>query len=224
MPNGISCAYFAAKNFIIGKKDDNIFRTGIAGAQTARTLNCVSKSAPIINNASKPAKALNKIAAFARKIVYPLIIASGVYTTAKSDDKIKTGTSQAAAITTMYCSEKAAEKILKNLSKKIPKYTTNSSNKYAKVIYYILKGCFYASASILGYDLGNKSGKFAVDKIRALKCHNNTENNNEKTKQDKITNEGSSDLNNDEFINSGEDIFDDITENEKKPEHNQTNS
>ena len=44
MPNGISCAYFAARNHIYGQKEKNMFKEGIAGAQTARAIDTVAKT------------------------------------------------------------------------------------------------------------------------------------------------------------------------------------
>ena len=50
MPNGISCAYFAARNYIYGTKEQNIFKEGIAGAQTVRTIDAVTNTLPVLSS------------------------------------------------------------------------------------------------------------------------------------------------------------------------------
>lgn len=165
MPNGISCAFFAAKNFKIAKENHDIFRAGITGAQTIRTVDHASKASTIINNTSKFSKTLSNIASWCKKLVYPLIIASGIHKTIKSNDKVKTGFSQAAGIGTMYCFEEITE----NLLKKIPINNIKINNKFLKPVPYILKGLIYAGASILGYNIGSKISEKAVDKVRESK-------------------------------------------------------
>ncbi len=172
MPNGISCAYFAAKNYMIGKEDDNAFRLGIAGAQSARTINCITQAVPAINNSSKMAKCVGSIAAIAKKIVYPLIISSGIYTTFKSKDKVKTGISQTTAISSMYACEQTAESILKTIDNKVLNTPAFKNNKYLKYGYYVLKGSAYAASSLFGYNAGSKLGSSFVDKIRSKKFKN----------------------------------------------------
>ena len=190
MPNGVSCAYFALKNYKIGKKDSDAFRTGIAGAQTARVVNCAANAVPAINSTSKPVRIVGKIASCAKKIVYPLIIASGAYRTFKADDKVKTGVSQGSAITTMFLSEQAAERVLKIVDKKALNTSAVKNNKYLKIGYSVLKGLSYAAASIFGYEAGNKLGNSAVDKVR----------------QKKETNEAKDEINN--YMEN--EVFDDI--------------
>ncbi len=165
MPNGVSCAYFAARNYVYGKKEQNVFKEGIAGAQTARTINAVTKTGIIKNSFGLPAF-FEKAASIAQKIVYPLIIASGVYNTVKSDDKIKTGSEQAAGIATMYAFEKAAEKGLNKIDKCISNSNVFNKNKFTKIGWYILKGAAFAGASLLGYSTGSKGAGAAVEKIR----------------------------------------------------------
>lgn len=172
MPNGISCSFFAYKNYLIGKRDHNIFRTGIAGAQTIRSVNCAAKAAPVIDNSSKFAKACSKVASIAKKILYPLIILSGVYTTAKSDDKVKTGITQGSSILTMFTSEQISERLLKKLDTKVKSSAAIKENKYLRYGYYILKGAAYAASSLFGYDLGNKISSNIVDKVRAKSAQN----------------------------------------------------
>ena len=105
MPNGISCAFFAARNHIYGHNEHNVFKEGIAGCQTIRTADAVADAVAhtgtVAKSVAKPVSGfLGKAAKYARKIVYPLIIASGIYNTVKSDDKVKTGAMQVGGIGT----------------------------------------------------------------------------------------------------------------------------
>ncbi len=168
MPNGISCAYFAARNYVYGKKEENVFKEGIAGAQAARTINAVTKTGIIKNSFGLPSF-FEKAASVAQKIVYPLIIASGIYNTAKSCDKVKTGSEQAAGIATMYTFEKAAEKGLNRLDKYVKNSAVLNKNKFTKAAWYIIKGITFTAASLLGYSTGSKSAAAAVNKIRNTK-------------------------------------------------------
>lgn len=167
MPNGISCAYFAARNFVYGKKEENVFKEGIAGAQTARTIDTVTRTGVLRGTPIAPAKGIfSKAAAIARKIVYPLIIASGIYNTAKSDDKVKTGISQASGIATMYTFEQLAEKGLNTLNKKLMNTNFAQNHKLARIGIYVAKGAAFAAASLSGYSAGSKGAEHIVDKIR----------------------------------------------------------
>lgn len=170
MPNGISCAYFAARNHLYGQKEHNIFKEGIAGAQTARTIDTITKTGVMKGPAAAPlSKFFGKAAAIARKIVYPLIIASGVYNTAKADDKVRTGASQGAGIATMYMFEQIAEKGLNNINKKALNTTLVKNNKYARAGLYVLKGLAFVAASLTGYNAGSKAGEIVIDKFRDIR-------------------------------------------------------
>ena len=163
MPNGVSCAYFAVKNYSYGKQNNDIFRDVIAGAQTARTVDSIAQGAKV---SSPFSSGINKLAKFAKKIVYPLIILSGAYTTFKSDDKLKTGSEQALGISTMYSSELIAEKLLKSFENKFKNSSKVSNNLFAKFLFYFLKGSTFIAASMLGYSAGKNIGANLVDIIR----------------------------------------------------------
>lgn len=163
MPNGISCAYFAGKNLIYGKKEHNIFKEGIAGAQTVRTIDSAAASGVI----NVPAKnTISKVAGIAKKILYPLIVMSGVYNTIQSDDKIKTGVEQASGIASMYTFEKVAETGLNSIENKVKNTNIVKNNKKLACILYVLKGIAFVSASLTGYKAGNDVAGNAVDFIR----------------------------------------------------------
>ena len=165
MPNGVSCAFFAARNHIYGHNEHNIFKEGIAGCQTIRTADAVTKAASATKNVPAPVTSfLGKAAKYARKIVYPLIIASGIYNTVKSDDKVKTGAQQAGGIATMYAFEQVAEKSLKFLNNKLQDTSFVKGNKYAKYGLYVAKGMAFVAASILGYNTGSHVAEKIVNK------------------------------------------------------------
>ena len=187
MPNGVSCAYFALKNFKIGTTEHNVFRDGIGCCQTVRTADAISKSGVLsavanLNKTSETAAAaassgttsagaslLGKAAKFARKIVYPLIIGSGIYNTLRSDDKVRTGAMQTGGICTMYAFEQVAERALKTINSKLATIPAVQNNKAAKFALYVLKGASFAAASILGFEVGCNGAKNFVDNIRQKK-------------------------------------------------------
>ncbi len=104
-----------------------------------------------------------------------LIIGSGIYNTFKSDDKVKTGTSQALGISTMYCFEKVAEKGLNSVTKMLSKSEKYTNNKFAKVAWYVAKGLAFVAASLKGYNVGSNLGESLVNKCRNLKSQKNDE-------------------------------------------------
>ena len=201
MPNGISCAYFALKNYKVAKEDENVFRGGIAGIQTIRTLDAATSAvsalpaATVMSIGGKAARAsapvgasfgstlppvchkagkfLSGMAKVGRKLVYPLIALSGVFNTLRSDDKVKTGVAQATGIGLMYTAETVAEKLLVPLSKTIE---TKVSNKpWLKALWAVARGATYVAASLGGYEIGNRIASSTVEQFRNKKL--------EKTKQ-----------------------------------------
>lgn len=171
MPNGVSCAYFAARNHIYGKSEKNVFKEGIAGIQTVRSVDAVTASNAMASHVSKPVKGFfSKAASCLKKLVYPLIIASGAYNTIKSDDKVRTGASQAAGIGTMYAFETIGEKALNSVQKKLMSKQSFSSNKWAKAAFYVAKGLTFVLASLGGYTIGSKGGESLVDSAREKKA------------------------------------------------------
>lgn len=178
MPNGVSCAFFAGRNFIYGKTENNVFKEGIGCAQTVRTADSVVHSASVGAKVASPVKsALSKGAAIARKIVYPLIIGSGVYNTLVADDKVKTGAAQAGGIGTMYAFEQISEGALKSLDKKISSTAVCKNNKLARIGWYIAKGMCFVAASLTGYNIGSNGAEKIVDTSRAKKAQKDAEKN-----------------------------------------------
>ena len=176
MPNGVSCAYFAARNHIYGKNEGNMFKEGIAGIQTVRSVDAVTSSATMANHVSAPVKGFfSKAAGFLKKLVYPLIIASGIYNTAKSDDKVKTGVSQAAGIGTMFAFEEITERALKGIKKKLMSNPKVSGNKWARAAWYVAQGAAFVAASLGGYTIGSAGGEAIVDKHRSKKSAKNSD-------------------------------------------------
>lgn len=179
MPNGISCAFFAGRNLVYGTAENNVFKEGIGCAQTVRTADTIVQTASVGAKVSTPVKSfLSKGAAIARKIVYPLIIGSGVYNTLSSEDKVRTGASQAGGIGTMYAFEQISEKSLKALDSKVLNTQLYKTNKFAKIAWYVAKGMAFVCASLLGYDIGSAGAEKLVDKSRAKKAQKVAEENN----------------------------------------------
>ena len=153
-----------------------MFKEGIAGAQTARAIDTVAKTGFIKGPLASPVISIfDKAAAVARKIVYPLIIASGVYNTAIAEDKVKTGASQASGIATMYAFEQVAENGLKKINNKLANTNIVKNNKAARIALYVAKGLTFVAASLSGYNLGSKSAEKIVDKARDKKQEINLE-------------------------------------------------
>lgn len=172
MPNGISCAYFAARNHIYGQKEDNPFKEGIAGIQAARTIDAVAKTGFVTDKVSSNVVHLvNGTAGFGKKIVYPLIIGSGVYNTVKAEDKVKTGSSQVGGISVMYLFEKYSEKLLDKANKLFLQSSKLSNNKLAGALWYIAQGMTFVGASLAGYSVGSKSAEKCVDTFRGTKSN-----------------------------------------------------
>lgn len=171
MPNGVSCACFAIRNHKVAETTNNVFREGIANIQSVRTVNEVAKASTAIqNSAIKPALPfLDSLACTLRKLIYPLIIGSAVYNTVKSDDKVKTGLSQAAGIGAMYGCEKIAEKYLKQVDKKVNNLKGSKYTKLIKVGWYVAKGLIYLASSLGGFKGGSELVSTIIDKIRGKK-------------------------------------------------------
>ena len=166
MPNGISCAFFAGRNLVYGKKEENIFKQGIGAIQTTRTVDSAAQSGLLH---IKGAPVLNQVTKIVKKLLYPLIIGSGVYNTMKSDDKVRTGASQAGGIVTMYMFEQVAEKGLVKAEKKLLENPIVKKNKFLRSCIYILKGLGFVAASLGGYNVGSKVAETAVDTFKNSK-------------------------------------------------------
>ncbi len=186
MPNGVSCAFFAARNHIYGHSEHNVFKEGIAGCQTVRTIDSLT-STKTIQNAVPMAKTTSgfwgKAAKFARKIVYPLIIASGIYNTAKAKDKVKTGAVQAGGIATMFTFETVAEAALKKIANNLLSKPVCQNHKAARIAVYAAKGLAFVGASLLGYTVGSNGAEKIVDNIRAKKADSTKKETTEPTKE-----------------------------------------
>lgn len=196
MPNGVSCLFFAGRNLVYGTKENNVFKKGIGVIQSVRTADFLASanlqngaaaagvsSADAAINISAGATgaagtaiknpilgAVKNAASVLKKVLYPLFIASGIYNTVKSEDKIKTGTGQAAGIGLMYTFEKIAEKTLNTIDKSLSKNQSGQKSLPLKIAWYILRGGIYAASSLLGYNTGNKIAENSVDVIRNFKA------------------------------------------------------
>lgn len=165
MANGVSCAFFAARNIVNGTKEKNVFKEGIGVAQTIRTADAAASVA--IKSASVK-KVLSGSANFCKAILYPLIWVSALFNTIKSKDKVKTGVSQSAAIGTMFAFEKLIEKNVISTFEKNHAAALKTNTKMS-ILWYILRGIIYASTSMAGYMLGSKAGETSVNLLRGKK-------------------------------------------------------
>ncbi len=189
MPNGISCAVFAFRNAKAGKENKDIFRTGVAGIQTCRTVDAALTSTAQLPFAStsigtKITTAFGKVANFGKKLLYPLIFASSAWNTIKSKDKTKTGLSCLGGISTMYTFEKCVESPLKKVNAKISQLNNTKPNIALKILWYITQGAIYSATSIIGYDIGYKGAGEIIDMTREkAKTKNQTKAEKEKEKE-----------------------------------------
>ncbi len=169
MANGVSCAFFAARNIVNGTKEKNVFKEGIGVAQTIRTADAAASAA--VKSASLK-KVLSSSAKFCRAILYPLIWVSALFNTIRSKDKVKTGVSQSAAIGTMYTFEKLVDKhVIQNFEKNhAPEL---KANKKTAILWYIARGLIFAATSMTGYTLGSTIGGASVDVIRGKSDNKN---------------------------------------------------
>lgn len=168
MPNGVSCAYFAARNFKYGKIEKNPFKEGIANIQTVRTADAFVHANFAKNIFSSTVQNVFSIVTNTlKKLLYPLIIATGVLNTARAKDKVKTGATQAGAIGTMYAFEQVTETALKKLDKKILASSAVKNHKILQIGWYAAKGLTFVASSMLGYDIGFSGAESLVDKHRS---------------------------------------------------------
>ena len=175
----------------------DIGRGAVAYGQAAGVLQEAAKSTGVVGNAarstvsvfSKMAKQhkafeyAGKITKFAVDHVNPLICVAGAYKTLKSDDKIKTGITEACALGTMFAGEALVKQnydlIVKsntcqNILKKAsdtkllkPVFDYLKKNNLSGKAGSIIKGITFVLASIGCYTIGQKMGENLSDNVKA---------------------------------------------------------
>ncbi len=160
-------AEFASGIFFLRNVDKaakgNPVRAGVAACNGTKVLNSIYKTS-----------AMNTAASVAGKVVNPLIVASGVYSVIKSDDKVKTAVKEGLGISGMFFLEKQMKsgKLGQQVSKGA-KWVMEKLSKNAKtqsIGAKILCGLAFVGASIAGYDIASKAGESAVDILRKHKA------------------------------------------------------
>lgn len=196
MYSAVASGIFTARNLDKTANGD-VGRAAVAYGQGAGLLQEIAKYDGAVANSAKSALSVfsklskeskvfeyaGKATKFAVNNVNPLICASGVIKTAMAEDKVKTGITEAMALSTMFAGEKLTKmhydkivnsktckslinkasdmKILKPVFEYIKKH--NLGGKIGK----ILKGVVFVGASIASYGVGQKIGDDFADKVKA---------------------------------------------------------
>ena len=195
MFSAVASGIFAVRN---AKKTENgeIGRSAVTLGQTAGVVQEIAKydgaiastarsACSVFSDLAKENKAFEyagKFTKFAVENVNPLICVSGGIKTMMSDDKVKTGITEAAALSMMFAGEGLTKKYydsaiksqtckdILNKASKIPglkqtfKYL--EKNKLTGKIAAIIKGLTFISASITSYNIGEKIGKRLADEVK----------------------------------------------------------
>lgn len=188
MYSALASTIFAVRNYDKAANGD-IGRGAVAAAQAVGVAQEVAKSnkaVSVFSDLSKHSKAFGhvaKVAKFAADNVNPLICVSAGIKTAMSDDKVKTGITEATALTAMFTGEALMKanygKIIKSTAfrntlakaakskflKPIFKYVNN--HKLQGKIGTILKAVTFIAASMTAYSIGQKYGDQLSDRVKA---------------------------------------------------------
>lgn len=155
-------------------KYDNVF------ANTARSALSVFSGLAKQNKAFEYA---GKVTQFAVNNVNPLICASGVVKTAMAEDKVKTGITEAAALSAMFAGEGliklnydkiASSQSVKNVGARLsktrvvkPVFEYMSKNKMGGKAGAIVKGLIFVGGSMTSYAIGRKYGEEIANRVEA---------------------------------------------------------
>lgn len=192
MFSAVASGIFAARN-VDKTANGDVGRSAVALGQTAGLVqevakydNFVAKGArsalSVFSDMAKQHKAFEyagKVTKFAVNNVNPLICASGVLKTAMSDDKVKTGITEVAALSTMFMAEACVKhnydlvvnsdivsKALKSNMLK-PLRQILEKNKLTGKVAGIIKGILFVAASMTAYSAGQRVGEDIADKVKA---------------------------------------------------------
>ncbi len=195
MFSAVASTIFAVRN-VNKTQNGEVGRGTVALGQTAGVIQEIAKYDNIVSNTARSALSVfsdlakehkafeyaGKFTKFAVDNVNPLICVSGVIKTMTSDDKLKTGITEAAALSAMFTGESLVKKNYdKVVNSSAFKNSLNkvSKNKYAKPIFeylekhnlkgkagLIIKGLFFVSASIGSYSIGQKLGDKLADAVK----------------------------------------------------------
>jgi hypothetical protein len=196
--SAVASGIFAVRN-VDKTKNGDVGRSAVALGQTAGLVQEVAKydnlfakgarsALSVFSDLAKENKAFEyagKATKFAVNNVNPLICASGVLKTAMSDDKVRTGITETAALSTMFLAESMVKKnynsaINSKTAKNIAEKASNNKiikptleflekHKLKGKIGTVLKGLIFVGASMSAYSVGQKAGEHVADKVEGGK-------------------------------------------------------
>lgn len=196
MFSAVASGIFAYRNADKTKNGD-IGRSAVTYGQTAGLIQEVAKYDGVVANTARSAVSVfsdlakknkafeyaGKATKFAVNNVNPLICVSGGIKTAMSDDKVKTGITEVAALSAMFAGEgfikanydkiAASETVrngIKTLSKsKIlkPVYEYLKKHKLEGKAGSILKGLIFVAGSMTSYEIGRRIGEPIAKRVKA---------------------------------------------------------
>lgn len=192
MFNAVATGAFTVRN-IDKTRNGDVGRVAVAYGQGAGLIQEGAKGSTILrsiistsSNFAKHNKAFEyagKITKFAVNNVNPLICVSAGIKTAMSDDKVKTGITETAALATMFAGEgliklkydkvinsKAFQNVLtkaKNTKLFKPVFDYLTKHKLNGKAAYILKGLIFVGGSMGSYAIGHKFGNDIADRVKA---------------------------------------------------------
>lgn len=196
MFSAVASGIFAVRN-VDKTENGEVGRSAVALGQTAGVVQEIAKYDGAIANTARSAVSVfsdmakenkafeyaGKFTKFAVNNVNPLICVSGAIKTAMSDDKVKTGITEAMALGAMFAGEGLTKQyydkainsdtcrsLIDKLSKtkginKIFNYL--SKHKLNGKAAAIIKGIAFISASITSYNIGENVGKKFADDVKA---------------------------------------------------------
>ena len=197
MFSAVASSFFTLRNIDKTKnKEGEIGRSVVAVGQGAGVLQEIAKldgavaktarsALSVFSDLAKENKAFKyagKATQFAVNNVNPLICVSGVIKTALADDKIQTGVTEAAALSSMFIWEgmtKQHYNEIVNSTKCKNLVESASKTKLLKPVFEylekhklkgksgaVIKGLTFVTASITGYNIGEKSGGGLASKVK----------------------------------------------------------
>ena len=178
------------KNGEVGRSVVTLGQTAGIVQEVAKYDNVVANTArsavSVFSNLAKQNKAFEyagKFTQFAVDNVNPLICASGVIKTAMAEDKVKTGVTEAAALSAMFAGEGliklnydkiASSKAVKDAGMKLaenktfkPVFEYLSKNKMGGKIGTVVKGLAFVGGSMASYAVGQKFGEDIANRVEA---------------------------------------------------------
>lgn len=195
MFSAVASGIFAARN-VDKTANGDVGRSAVALGQTAGLVQEIAKydgivakgarsAVSVFSDLAKENKAFgyaSKVTKFAVNNVNPLICASGAIKTLRSDDKVKTGITEAAALSTMFMAEacvkhnygrvvnssgfkNAVSKASKSSVLK-PVFKFLEKHKWTGKAGTVLKGLVFVAASMTAYSAGQAVGNDIADSVK----------------------------------------------------------